>query len=309
MQNNQFQAFNLAGSSLAIPVEQPSQTSHAMHGYLGGLAGLLMDTVLHPIDTIRTRIKTNTQASVALFSQMKHMYRHEGFSSYLRGGTCTLGGSFVANGAYFFAYEKLKNMFIQRETFNEGVAPFVAAFTGGVIANVLYLPFIVVRTRMQTASGFYDYRNALDGLKKVIKYEGFRSLYLGGPVFLTQTALDLSLTFGFYEIFHKTLKNFFQNESESSLPITMASSIMAASLSAVIVNPLDVLVARMQTMHTSAHGKCTIPAMLKRIYANEGMAGFMKGVTGTMSHYSMAALILFPTYEALKNIYNVDSDL
>jgi len=309
MQDHQYQAFNLAGTSLAIPVQQPSQPSHAIHGYLGGLAGLLMDTVLHPIDTVRTRIKTNTQESVALLSQIKHMYRHEGLSSYLRGLTCTLGGSFVANGAYFFAYEKLKNVFIQRETFNEGVAPFVAAFTGGVIANILYLPFIVVRTRMQTASGFYDYRNAFDGLKKVIKYEGFRSLYLGGPIFLTQTALDLSLTFGFYEFFHKTLKAVFQSESDSSLPITMASSVMAASLSAVIANPLDVLVARMQTMHTSAHGKCTIPAMVKRIYAKEGLAGFMKGVTGTMSHYSMAALILFPTYQKLKDLYDVDSDL
>jgi len=309
MQDTQFQALNFAGSSLAIPVQQTSQSGHAMHGLLGGLAGLLMDTVLHPMDTVRTRIKTNTQQSVALLSQIKFMYRNEGFSSYARGLTCTLGGSFLANGAYFFAYEKLKNLFIQRETFTEGVAPFVAAFSSGVLANILYLPFIVVRTRMQTNSGFYDYRNAFDGLKKVVKYEGLRGLYLGGPVFLTQTALDLSLTFGFYEIFNKTLRSIFQDESDSSIPITMASSIMAASLSAVIANPLDVLVARMQTMYTSAHGKCTIPAMIKRIYANEGLAGFMKGVTGTMTHYSMAALILFPTYEALKGIYNVDSDL
>lgn len=285
-----------------------SGKSHLNHGYLGGLAGLFMDSVLHPVDTIRTRIKTNAHETVKLLTQVNRMYKHEGLFSYFKGFSCTLAGSFIANGTFFFTYEKLKHTLAKVPALHHDAVPFIAAFTAGMCSNSIYLPFIAIRTRMQINSSHYDYKHFFDGAKKVLKREGFRKLYLGGPVFFVQSAIDTSLTFGFYEIFHRILSPFFASDKDLNLPLSMISSVGAASMSAVAVNPLDVLVARMQTMHTSAEGACSIPRMIKRIYTQEGLRGFMKGVSGTMFHFSMSALILFPTYEGLKGAYNVDSD-
>lgn len=300
---------SFSNTSFAFSHEQErSSSSHLLYGYLGGMAGLLMDSLLHPMDTVRTRIKTNVRESVALITQIRRMYRNEGAFSYVRGYTCTLAGSFFANGSYFYMYEKLKKTFERSGTLSNTTGPFVAAFMGGLFSNSIYLPFIMIRTRMQLNSIHYDYSHFFDGLMKVLKNEGFKKLYLGGPAFFTQSALETSLTFGFYEMFSRAFEPLFPSTTELNLPLSIVSSASAASLTAVITNPLDVVVARMQTMHTTWQGACSFPGMVKRIYVNEGLGGFMKGVTGTIPHYAMAALVLFPTYEMLKDGFKADLD-
>lgn len=309
MQNNQILPVNVKSVSV-LPEErlasQAQNQRHLLHGFLGGLAGLAMDGLLHPIDTVRTRMKVNVGESVGLMSQIKSIYKNEGLFSYFKGYSCTLPGAFAANASYFFIYEKIKDFITTKNVIPEHIAPFVAAFAGSVVANSIYLPFITVRTRMQLGSSRYDYNHIADGFAKIIKREGFRKLYLGAPVFLTQTALDMSLTFGFYEMFYNAWEPLFSSKKDFNLPLSIAASASAASLSAIIVNPLDVLVTRMQTMGTSLQGSCSIFQMVKRIHKYEGFGGFMKGVSCTIPHYALGALILLPTYEALKESYQMD---
>jgi hypothetical protein len=296
-----------SASSLHLHEEQQiAHPTHLIHAGIGGTAGLLMESLLHPIDTVRTRIKANAKEAISLFTQIKTMHRTEGPKSYFRGFTCTLPGSFVGNATYFFVYEKLKNIFSSNHILSTDTAPFLAAFLGGLASNALFLPFEVVRTRMQLKPGHYDYRHFWDGARKVLKHEGFRKLYLGASVFFTLTALETSLTFGFYEIFKKTLEPFFPSHLEFNLPLCVTCSVSAAAMAGFIVNPLEVLVTRVQTSNTKVQGAITVPAMVRKIYQNEGLGGFMKGVSGTVSYYAMGALLLFPTYEILKGVSHVD---
>jgi len=273
---------------------------------LGGLAGLVMEGFLHPIDTVRTRIKANIHETVPLLSQIKTMYRFEGTRSYFNGFSCTLIGAFSANTFYFYIYEKLKHVFNRRKVFGEDFRPFAAAFVGGILCNFVSLPFDVVRTRMQLKPGTYDYKHFFDGASKVLKKEGFRKLYLGGPAFFALNALEISLTFGFYELFYKTFEPFFPTNMEVNLPLSIVCSVTSAGLAGFIVNPLDVLVTRIQSVDTNKQGSCSVIKMARKIYKHEGFGGFMKGVSGTVSYYAMGALLLFPTYEILKNAFNVD---
>lgn len=273
---------------------------------LGGIAGLLMEGVLHPIDTIRTRLKANTKTYVPFLTQVAKMYRNEGHFSYFRGLTCTLWGSFISNASYFWIYEKLKYILNKDKILSESAAPFLAAFVGGFTSDFIYLPFDVVRTRMQLKPGVYDYKNFTDGFRKIIRHEGVTTLYLGGPVFFTLSGILTSLTFGFYEIFHKALKPFFSTEHEVNIPLSITSSVLAASLAAFVTNPLDVLVTRMQSVNTTVQDPYTIKGLVKKIYKNEGLTGFMKGVSGTVTYYAISSIILFPTYELLKAVFHVD---
>jgi len=273
---------------------------------LGGIAGLLMEGVLHPIDTIRTRLKANTKIYQPFLRQVTKMYRNEGPFSYFRGLTCTLYGSFISNASYFWIYEKLKYMLIQDKILSASTAPFLAAFVGGFTSDFIYLPFDVIRTRMQLKPGVYDYKNFIDGFRKIVRYEGVTTLYLGGPVFFTLSGILTSLTFGCYEIFHKALKPFFSTEQEVNIPLSICSSALAASVAAFVTNPLDVLVTRMQSVNTTVQDPYTIKGLVKKIYKNEGLTGFMKGVSGTVGYYAISSIILFPTYELLKAVFHVD---
>jgi hypothetical protein len=304
MQEANYQHTNLAASSLALRQEQQSSPkSNILNGYLGGMAGLLVEGALHPMDTVRTRIKANVRESVAIMTQIKTMHRHEGPLSYYRGFSCTLPGSFVTHGSYFFMYENLKQLFAQTKVLPRDATPFAAAFMSGFCSNMISLPFMAIRSRMQLKPGQYDYKHVIDGFRKVLKTEGFKKLYLSGPVFFTQNAMEAGLTFGFYELFHRGLKPLFPSKSEFNLPLTVVSSMAAASMTAFMINPLDVMVTRMQVMR---HKPNNVYALVKSIYRYEGYRGFMKGVLGTMTQNSMAALILFPTYELLKSVYQVD---
>jgi len=294
-------------SSTSTSLESSQQYSRFLvHAGLGGLAGLFMEGALHPIDTVRTRIKANTKETVSFMSQLVKMNRVEGPFSYFKGFSCTLGGSFIVNSAYFYIYESLKHKFTQGTYFAKDTAPFVAAFVGAVLSNFISLPFDVVRTRMQLKPGTYEYRNFLDGAYKILKYEGFSKLYLGGPAFFTLTALETSLTFGFYELFYKTLNRYFPSKHDVNLPLSIFSSVTAAGLAGFLVNPLDVLVTRMQSVNTQTHGHTSLMQTCQNIYKHEGLGGFMKGVSGTVSYYALGALLLFPTYEVLRSVFHVD---
>jgi len=230
------------------------------------------------------------------------MYRNEGMKSYFKGFSCTFVSSFVCNSFYFLAYEKLKGALRSSRVIKDEFVPFVAGFAGGFACDFAYMPFDCVRARMQASNGTYKYRNVFDGLKKMWKLEGLSSLRSCGPVYFALSGLQTSLTFGFYEIFQKLYKPFLSSKYDVNIPLTIASSVSAASLASCIGNPLDVLVTRKQM----SPGKVSTLSMVKNIYKNEGCRGFMKGVTGTVSYYALASAILFPTYEILKNTFNVD---
>jgi len=286
-----------------IQKKHHSQTSYLSHACLGGAAGLFMETTLHPMEAIRTKIKTNRKESVRFLTQMKVMYKRGGVASYYRGLSCTLSGAYFAYGTYFYTYERLKDDLEKYKHLSENFVPFAAAFAAGLASNAIYLPFIMVRTRMMMGKGHYDYKNFLDGAQKVARYEGFKQLYHGGPVLLTQAALETSLIFGLYEMFHSRLKPYFGKGLENQWLLSAISSFGAASLTAVIINPLDVLVSRLQTSDQT-EGSIKTFKMVKKIYRSEGFGGFMKGVSGATVQSSIAAFMLLPTYEMMRSFWN-----
>lgn len=296
----------------AHSISQPSNSSKKkflLPASLGGLTDLFIVTALHPIDTVKTRLKANSQIFMPFFKQARIMHQTEGPTSFLRGLTSSMTGAFIRGASYFYIYEKLKYTLKTQKKLSQDSAPFVAGFVGSFFADLFYIPFDVIRTRMQLPPGTYDYKNVFDGFRKVLKYEGPTALYLGGPVFFVLNAITSGLFFGFYEILKKTLKPFFPTEKdgqEFSVKLSVCSSALAALSTAFLANPLDVLITRMQSVDTTVQARYTILGLVKQIYQNEGPLGFMKGVTGNMLYYTMFSIVMLPTYEILKATFHVD---
>ena len=261
------------------------------------------------MDTIRTRMKCNIEEFLSFNQIRKRIYVNEGPMAFFKGFSCTLLASFTANGAYFYVYERLKYTLRTKKLLNDDLIPFLSAFIGGICQDIVYIPCDVVRTRMQLGTNQYDYKNIYDGLYKIVQREGVGKLYIGGPAFLVLDIIHTSLTFGFYELFLKKFRSYIPGnikQNEFNLPLSIICSASAASISAIVTNPLDLIVTRMQMVNTVTESPVSIYGNIRRIYSNEGLTGFMKGYSGRVLYYSWAAVILFPTYELLKKLFGVD---
>ena len=69
--------------------QSPENVNYMTYAIAGSISGLVMETAVHPIDTIRTRIKANSKEFVTFTTQAKRMFIKEGPFSYWRGISCT----------------------------------------------------------------------------------------------------------------------------------------------------------------------------------------------------------------------------
>jgi len=304
MQNVGSSGIGTNTGSLAVKVLR--EADFLTYGLAGILAGTLTETILHPLTTVRTRIKANAKEFMTLKAQTKSLYQTEGLRSFYRGFSCTLFNGIFANWTHFYFYEKGKELLKREANMHHDMAPFFSAFVGGMLANIISIPCVVVRTRMQLEPGSYDYRNISDGFRKIVRREGFTKLYLGATIFLTLDAIDASFTFGFYELLLKIFRPYFNlKEQDKHLGLILASSLTSA-LSAVISNPLDVILTRTQMVDTSIHNKEKVFPLIRRIYREEGAMGFMKGLTGRIAHFAVYNMLLFPFYEHFKSVFELE---
>eukprot|EP00055_Hartaetosiga_balthica_P007135 m.24127 g.24127 ORF g.24127 m.24127 type:complete len:338 (-) comp5621_c0_seq1:1409-2422(-) len=200
---------------------------------------------------------------------------------------------------------------------------FVSGGIGACISASVTCPLEVVKTRMQ--SSMYDYTAVRKGswaisatataLKHTAQTEGALALWKGlGPMLLGVVPSRAIYFFGYN--FMKT-KTKAWNEGNASWKTHLFSAASAALCSTTIVNPLWVIKTRVQLAksHAAMHGAETLAAtsiptssiaIAKKILAEEGAVGFMRGVSASIAGVLETA-IQFAIYEQLKKQF-VDED-
>ncbi|KAG8085363.1 hypothetical protein GUJ93_ZPchr0010g11197 [Zizania palustris] len=150
----------------------------------GGTAGVVVETALYPIDTIKTRLQAARGGSQI---QWKGLY------SGLAGN---LAGVLPASAVFVGIYEPTKRKLL--ETFPENlsaVAHFTAGAIGGIAASLIRVPTEVVKQRMQTG----QFRSAPDAVRLIVGKEGFKGLYAGYGSFLLRDLPFDAIQFCIYE--------------------------------------------------------------------------------------------------------------
>jgi len=128
----------------------------------GGTAGVVVETALYPIDTIKTRLQAARGGS---------KIEWKGLYSGLAGN---LAGVLPASAIFVGVYEPTKRKLL--ETFPENlsaVAHFTAGAIGGIAASLVRVPTEVVKQRMQTG----QFKKAPDAVRLIVAKEGFKGLY------------------------------------------------------------------------------------------------------------------------------------
>lgn len=182
----------------------------AMCSLIAGASGALIGT---PADAALVRMQADTMLPMDQRRNYKNgvdamirMFREEGLRGFFSGAGPTIVRGVVLNFGMLASYDECKKAIEPYLGVNTQAANGVAGFMSGIIAATMCLPFDNIKTKMQKMQklpdGSYPYKSTLDAFSKVIKTQGFSSLYAGYPTFVVRIAPHIGLTWLFMEFFN-----------------------------------------------------------------------------------------------------------
>lgn len=223
----------------------------------GGLGGLAGDMLMHSLDTVKTRQQGDTHRPPkysSLGSSYLTILRQEGVRRGLYGGWKAAAlGSFGGTSIFFGTYEWSKRVLV-----DAGVAPSLAYFTAGLVADLfaspVYVPTEVIKTRLQLqgrpdnphfTSGS-NYRSTAHAVRTVVRQEGARALFHGYRATLYRDLPFSALQFAIYEKERELAKRWV-GRRDIGIGFEIATGATAGCLAGIATCPLDVVKTRIQT--------------------------------------------------------------
>jgi hypothetical protein len=220
--------------------------------YRMGIAGLLgqmtADFIFHPIDLVNVRTKFFFQERLSTLTIAKRIMKTTGILGFFRGGSVTLLGSSLNGFIYFSLYKKIKEgikALLEKDKGFYFVAYTLASVISEFCVYVVYYPFELVKTRIQSAQ--YHYKNFFDALQQIWdkndRKASIKRLYSG---FIPSLTLCLSTAFLVFFSFELSRDYFAHKRNIPSCEITgldyFYCSFISGVVSASMLNFLEVYV-------------------------------------------------------------------
>eukprot|EP00924_Labyrinthula_sp_SR-Ha-C_P015526 maker-scaffold_4-snap-gene-2.48-mRNA-1 protein AED:0.01 eAED:0.01 QI:66/1/1/1/1/1/4/705/290 len=284
------------------------------HLRAGAFAGLVAESLVHPLDTINTRLKVKSCPASPL-EVVKHLVRNEGISSVFRGVSATITCSIPSTALYFYAYETSKQQG-QKLDLNPLSIYLISGAISEVAASLFSVPFEVVKSRMQLGTtpaetfagnfnGSKKYNSMFNGFKQIVVSEGFLGLYAGFRPCLALDCCFSGLQFAIYETIHQQLETLFPNWEAFS---DLFSGSFAGGTAAWLTNPLDVVVNRLMVQGmiedvSEPYRKLTAIKCAKNVMTQEGISGFWRGSSVRVLTVMPLSGLTFAVYEYAKHAF------
>mmetsp|Transcript_5837 Transcript_5837/g.17472 ORF Transcript_5837/g.17472 Transcript_5837/m.17472 type:complete len:344 (+) Transcript_5837:141-1172(+) len=254
----------------------------------GATAGTVVDFVLFPLDTIKTRLQAGTVAKKGM-EIMQGIYR---------GIVPAVLASAPSAAAFFGSYDFCKN-FLRKFNDTEQFAPFthmLGAAVGDTASSAVRVPFEVVKQRLQAGS----FASAGQAVRAILAAEGVRGLFTGyGSLVMREMPFDI-IEFPLYEALKKEWAKRVPDGRLATWQNALCGSIAGAFASAV-TTPLDVVKTRLMLQGGSGKYAGVLSA-LRTIYQEEGLGALYSGVVPRVMWISLGGFIFFGGYETSKDI-------
>lgn len=276
----------------------------------GGLAGMLTNTILHPLDTVKTVRQADPKSFHGVWPTMLTLIQTRGIPSLYAGIAPALIGSALSSALYFATYERAKTALnaIKHAAPKRVIFTALAAACGNVASSLLFVPKEVVKQRMQVASAkSSDFFSVATGVWKTY---GLRGLYQGYKATLLRNIPSTMLRFVIYEELKVRFRRFnaarggrrFLSFSGDWVDISpgqlVIAGALAGALASSITTPMDVLKTRFAT--GAFPPRTSIPSALTSIIRDHGISGLYVGIRPRALWAALFAGIGFSTYEACK---------
>ncbi|CAK9147971.1 unnamed protein product [Ilex paraguariensis] len=299
----------------------------------GAIAGAFGEGMMHPIDTVKTRIQSQAilsgcQNQKNILQMIRTVWGTDGLTGFYRGITPGVTGSLATGATYFGVIESTKKWIEESHPSLGGHwAHFIAGAIGDTLGSFIYVPCEVMKQRMQVQgtrkywssvamkdSGrsmqMYGYYSGMfQAGCSICKEQGPKGLYAGYWSTLARDVPFAGLMVTFYEALKDLTdygkRKWFPNPNyhvNSSFEGLLLGG-LAGGFSAYLTTPLDVIKTRMQIQGATLRYNSWFDAVHK-IWMTEGMRGMFKGSIPRIMWYVPASALTFMAVEFLRDHFN-----
>ncbi|KAK7354228.1 hypothetical protein VNO80_19687 [Phaseolus coccineus] len=302
----------------------------------GAVAGAFGEGVMHPVDTIKTRLQSQAilnglQNQKNILQMVQYVWKVDGLKGFYRGAIPGITGSLATGATYFGVIESTKKWIEDSHPSLRGHwANFIAGAVGDTLGSFVYVPCEVMKQRMQVqgtitswssvsvkngiainpGTQMYDYYTGMIHAGcSIWKTQGLKGLYAG---YLSTLARDVPFA-GLMVMFYEALKDvtkYVEQKGISSPNWRVNHSFeglvlggLAGGLSAYLTTPLDVVKTRLQVQGSTLRYSGWLDAICS-IWATEGMKGIFRGSIPRITWYIPASALTFMAVEFLRDHFN-----
>jgi len=190
-------------------------------GGLGSLVGTPAEISLIRMTADGRLPKAEQRGYTNVFNALYRITSEEGITTLWRGCGPTVVRAMVVNAAQLSTYSQAKITVLNTGYVGDNIiCHFFASMISGFVTTAASMPVDITKTRIQSMKvidGKPEFKGAFDVLSKVIRNEGFFSLWKGFTPYYARLGPHTVLTFIFLEQLNKWYKkNILKDESSTS---------------------------------------------------------------------------------------------
>lgn len=286
----------------------------------GAMAGLACDLVLHPVDTVKSRLHVQRGPPFkyrSMFHGFRLIAQQEGVRRGLYAGFgAVLAGTIPTHAVMFAGYKAVKRhsedaVYDERHLAAVDVAS--GAF-GEICALPFYVPAEVIAKRMQVATlgPARNYNSAAHAVRTIYVTEGARGLMSGFWPTMFRDVPFTAIQFSMFTVSKDWLRRYTGEPQPSTVQAT-GLGFFVGVVAASITNPFDVIKTRFMTQSPGSEQKYfSIAQCLRRIVAEEGVSALWRGLLARCLWVGPGSGITLAVYERtsryLKTSWQVEAD-
>ncbi|KAL8666397.1 MAG: hypothetical protein Q9202_001420 [Teloschistes flavicans] len=306
---------NIGGKHNARP--QPGAVHYPF--WFGGSASCCAAAVTHPLDLdsygrrVQVRLQTRgPDGPRGMLNTFIHILKTDGPLGLYSGLSASLLRQLTYSTTRFGIYETLKPTFTNPQSSTSSSTPalptlLLLASTSGLFGGIAGNPADVLNVRMQHDPSLpahlrRGYTNALDGLVRMTREEGLRSLFRGVVPNSMRAVLMTASQLASYDAFKSLLLKSTTWADEGSVMTHLGASLAAGFVATTVCSPVDVIKTRVMS---SADGgkKESLLALLRRVQRAEGAMWMWRGWVPSFVRLGPHTVATFLFLEQHKKIF------
>lgn len=275
------------------------------------LAGAVEAFVLHPTDTVKTRLQLQTTSSNMKYKGMIHCFKtiikEEGALALYKGLTPFTMHLCSKYALRFYTYNSFLKVFDSKSSSGN----FMAGLCAGVVEAIcIVTPFEVVKIRLQAQLGMekaaLQYKGPIHCAYSIIKNEGIFALWKGLTPTLIRNSSNQACNFMTFDLIKRKL--WFSNGEYALSPWqTLITGFISGMIGPLMNGPADVIKTRLMKQQTIAGQEPKYKGFVhafRIIWQEEGFLAFYKGIGPRLLRLAPGQAITWTVVEQVNYLFN-----